>query len=65
MQCYNYGKIGHVQSECKKPAGRPGKQLLIEGDELSDEDRKPAYDEGGEEQEDFLMSRDRIIGERL
>ena len=50
-------------SECKKPSGRSKKQLLIEGDELSDEDRKPAYDEGGEEEDDFLLFRDR--GEAL
>lgn len=51
-----------MQSEYKKPIGWPEKQLLT-GDKQSDKDREPTYDEGGEEEDDFLLSRDR--GETL
>ena len=63
VQGYIYGKIGYTQSECKKSAGWPEKKLLIEEDELSNEDRQPAYNEGSEEKNDSLLFGDR--GEAL
>ena len=45
-----------MQSKCKKPPKRSEKQLLIEGDEISDEDLETIYD-GDEEKDDSTFRR--------
>ena len=54
LRCYNCNEIGHARNNCKKPIGRPGKQLLIEG-EPSEKEQEPVYDETGNEEDDSLL----------
>ena len=56
LRCFNCGEIEHMWNECRKSAGQPKKQLLIKkGYEQSKEEQEPIYDEGAEEEDDFML----------
>ena len=55
LWCYNYGGIGHMRNNCKKPMGHPGKQLLIKEGEQFEVEQEPIYDETGNKEDDSLL----------